>query len=338
MQKSKNINIASFCKLLYNYVNALCGKLKKKGNIKTMQPKTKRSHIVVFLTMITLVFGIPFIIFKDMFNSSLYISEEELPDPLLEPINVEIDGIPEEIAYEDVLCELEETYDSLNDCVEEIKPIINELNSYFQESENALVCSDANKAFNAFAGYYEQYRELLKDIKTYTLTYEDRYEYLQSSIILSPEIVNKEGNEIIEDEEDLSEMYRVAKEKADELFEEDYSLACRLANAEAGGNANTDPREYYAVLGTAENRQKDPDRPDTLYDVIYQPGQYACVEDGNINKEPTETVKMHVKNYMRGLVDFDMPYDVVYQAKSPQGSRPNDPWWISPLGHYFCYK
>lgn len=301
-----------------------------------MQPKTKRSHIVTFLILIMLAFGILFLLLKNRFDTSLYISDVEASDPLLEPINVEIDDIPEEIAYEDVIHELEETYDSLNDCVEEIKPIINELHSYFQESENALVCSDANKAFNAFAKYYEQYRELLKDIKTYTLTYEDRYEYLQSSIILSPEIVNKEGNEIIEDEEDLSEMYKVSKEKADKLFEEDYPLACRLANAEAGGSSA--PEEYYGVIGVAENRIKASYYPDSMYGVIYDPGEYACVDSGSINKKPTEIVKKHVETYMRGLADFDMPDDVIYQAKFPQGSRPNDPWWISPLGHYFCYK
>ncbi|MDE5830619.1 MAG: cell wall hydrolase [Clostridia bacterium] len=302
-----------------------------------MNRKNNGIRVVAFIIVATVILGTPSIVFAGRFDSSQYISDEPTVDKLLEPIIVEVEDVSEEMAYEDVLKELEDAYNSLNESIEEIQPIIKDLYAFYKDSEDSIVCRDANIAFNGFSESYKQYRELLLEIKVCTATYESRYDYLQNSIILDPEVVNKEGYEIIADEENLSEMYRVAKEKADTLFDQDYDLMCRVGFAEAGAKPSADPKEHYAVWGVIDNRVKDNDYPNTTYDVIYS-GAYECVSNGSINKEAPELVKKYAEDYLRGYVDFDMPDDVVYQSRSRQGSKKDDPWWESPLGHYFCRK
>lgn len=305
----------------------------KKG-LSPMEHLKPNMHLAVSIITAIIVFGTLSFIFADRFDSKNYISNELTQDELLEPIFVEVEDIPEEMAYEEVLKELEDTYNSLSKHTEEIQPIINNLYRFYEESENSIVCRDANIAFNEFSESYKRYRELLREIKLCTATYEDRYNYLQTNIILSPDIVNKEGNEIIANEENLSEMYVVAKEKADRLYDEDYDLMCRVGFAEAGAKPSADPKEHYAVWGVIYNRVEDSRFPNTTYDVIYS-GAYACVSDGSINKKAPELVKEYAEDYLRGRVDFDMPEDVVFQSRSKQTSNV---WWESPLGHYFCRK
>lgn len=299
-----------------------------------MQNVNNSTHMPISIITAIVVLGLLSFTFANRFDSSNYISDELTQDELLEPIVVEVEDIPEEIAYEDVLKELEDAYSTLNESTKEIQPIIKDLYGFYEESENSIVCRDANIAFNEFSESYKRYRELLREIKICTTTYESRYEYIQNDIILSPEIVNKEGNKIIEYEENLSEMYVVAKEKADRLFDENYDLMARVGFAEAGAKSSADPKEHYAVWGVIDNRIKDSDYPNTTHGVIYS-GAYDCVSNGNINKEPPELVKRYARDYLRGRVDFDMPDDVIFQAKFKQS---NSVWWESPLGHYFCRK
>lgn len=251
-------------------------------------------YIAVAMFTVICVLGVSFFIFANRFDSRNYITDEITSDVLAEPTIVEGKDISEEMNYEDVLSDLNSSYLSLETAVEEIRPVIRDLKSFYQKSEDASVCPDANKAFNSFSECYNDYRKLLQEIKTCTQTYESRYACLGDdvkSIILDPETANKDGLQIIADEENILDMYTVAKEKADKLFYEDYDLISRLGFAEAGALESADPEEHYAVWEVSYNRVKHEDFPNSLHDVIYQDNAYGCVSNRHLDKEAPDLVK-----------------------------------------------
>lgn len=79
------------------------------------------------------------------------------------------------------------------------------------------------------------------------------------------------------------------------------------------------------------NRVKDDRFPDTIAEVVFQPGQYACTWDGNYYKEPSQETK-EVALY---LLEHGSQIDesVVWQAEFIQGNGVYD-----QIGNmYFCY-
>lgn len=70
-----------------------------------------------------------------------------------------------------------------------------------------------------------------------------------------------------------------------EIAEEDYQaelqlLAC-VVYAEAGNQDMTGKR---LVAGTILNRVDSAAYPNSITEVVYQPGQFSCVKDGNLDK------------------------------------------------------
>ena len=116
------------------------------------------------------------------------------------------------------------------------------------------------------------------------------------------------------------------------IDEEEVDLLAHLIIAEMG--YDTSERAYYYTGSVVLNRMASDEYPDTLYGVIYQrdPIQYACIEDGNINKEPTDVVYEIAEDLLiNGSV---LPENVVYQSEFTQGSGIYD-----IIGNtYFCYQ
>ncbi|MCL6581554.1 MAG: cell wall hydrolase [Firmicutes bacterium] len=71
-----------------------------------------------------------------------------------------------------------------------------------------------------------------------------------------------------------------------ELTENDLLLLARLINGEARGEPYLG---HVAVGAVVVNRLKSDEFPDTVAGVVYQPGQFAVVADGQINLEPSES-------------------------------------------------
>ena len=104
-----------------------------------------------------------------------------------------------------------------------------------------------------------------------------------------------------------------------------------LAHLIAGEAQNCDDTEQRYVASVALNRVADSRFPDTLEEVIYQPGQYACVPDLNFNREPTES---NWKNAQYVLDNgSQLPSSVVWQAGFLQGNG----IYIKTAWHYYCY-
>lgn len=107
--------------------------------------------------------------------------------------------------------------------------------------------------------------------------------------------------------------------------EELYMLAHLLA-----GECQTYSREcQVATASVVINRVNHPSFPDSVKGVIYQPRQYACVRDGNYDREPTPTNWAVAEEVLR--YGSQIPVNVVFQAQFKQG-----PCWKKIDGEYFC--
>lgn len=111
--------------------------------------------------------------------------------------------------------------------------------------------------------------------------------------------------------------------------DEDLELLAHLLNGESGADWCSDEM-VYGVGSVALNRVNSSEFPDTLEEVIYQPGQYACVNDGNFEKEPSERCYQIAEELLLNGSVF--PEDVVFQAEFRQGSEV----YSKVQNMYFC--
>lgn len=119
-------------------------------------------------------------------------------------------------------------------------------------------------------------------------------------------------------------------EKLQEVeYQKELYLLSHLINAEAGSDWCSDDLMRY-VGSVALNRVQHEAFPDSLEEVIYQPGQYACLWDGNFEKEPSERAVRIAKELLEG--GSVLPVDVVFQAEFIQGSG----CYIQEQNTYLC--
>lgn len=110
----------------------------------------------------------------------------------------------------------------------------------------------------------------------------------------------------------------------------DVDLLARLITAEQGYNAGEDA--YYYTASVVWNRMNSDKFPDEMRDVIYQPGQYQCVDNGHIEREYDDLAwEVAVAVLEDGTW---IPENVVYQAEFVQGSGV----WEQVGRTYFCYE
>lgn len=67
------------------------------------------------------------------------------------------------------------------------------------------------------------------------------------------------------------------------------------------------------------NRVNSNRYPDSIKDVVFDKGQYACTWDGNYDKEPSER-SIEVAKYLLEN-GSQIPYYVLYQAEFKQGDE-----------------
>lgn len=134
-------------------------------------------------------------------------------------------------------------------------------------------------------------------------------------LALSICLISSNGNTVYASEQ-LAE-YEQEKGETKLQYEKDLYLLSHLINAEAGSNWCSDALMRY-VGSVALNRVDHAAFPNTLEEVIYQPGQYSCLWDGNFDKVPCDRAIRIAKELLDdGSV---LPSDVVFQAEFPQGS------------------
>lgn len=111
---------------------------------------------------------------------------------------------------------------------------------------------------------------------------------------------------------------------------DDLDLLARLVYAECGSDWCSDQMQQYTA-SVVLNRVKSDLYPNTIHDVIYQEGQYYCVESGGIVLQCNARAIQNARTILEsGSI---IPDDVLYQAEFQQGRG------IYEVigGMYFCY-
>ena len=101
------------------------------------------------------------------------------------------------------------------------------------------------------------------------------------------------------------------------LSDSEEELICRFANAEADENAPIAVK--LGVIRVALNRLADSGYPDSLAEVIFQPGAFECVGNGRINFSFSHSAVVSARDALRlallgrdpteGALNFSPPSD-----------------------------
>ena len=116
-------------------------------------------------------------------------------------------------------------------------------------------------------------------------------------------------------------------------YEDDLYVLSHVITGEAEGCS----RDMKLSVGSVVlNRVSDDRFPDTIAEVVFQDGQYACTWDGNYYREPSQdTIDIAAELLEDGSA---IDESVVWQAEFPQGQGVYDtidsPWGTTM---YFCY-
>lgn len=113
--------------------------------------------------------------------------------------------------------------------------------------------------------------------------------------------------------------------------ERELYLMSHLIMGEAGSDVCSDKNQLY-VASVVMNRVASDEFPDTIEEVIFQDGQYACTWDGNFYRTPNERAIENAKIILQ--YGSMLPSNVVYQSGYPQGSGTHE----KVQTHYFCYR
>lgn len=148
------------------------------------------------------------------------------------------------------------------------------------------------------------------------------------------EIEDVTETDVLELEMDALETEIIAVQPSYSEYELD--LLARLMTAEMGAYWMPDEAQLY-VGSVVLNRVNHESFPNTIYDVIYQAGQYGPVSNGTIYNSPDERA---VKN-ARFLLENGsiLPENVVFQAEFVQGDGVYCQYydWVLCTTTYFCY-
>lgn len=112
--------------------------------------------------------------------------------------------------------------------------------------------------------------------------------------------------------------------------DEDLYILSHVINGEAGSDWISD-EEQLLVGNVVMNRVASDKFPNTIHDVVFQEGQYACTWDGNYEKTPTPRAVENAKKVLQG--ERFCPENVLYQSTSIQG----DGVYKQVDSTYFCY-
>lgn len=123
--------------------------------------------------------------------------------------------------------------------------------------------------------------------------------------------------------------------KQDKYTSADLDMLARLINAEAGSSWISDEWQQHVGM-VVLNRVKSDKFPNTIKDVIYAKGQYACVKNGSFKKAAPQRAIDNAKAVLEGKCE--VPSDVVWQAEFKQGKGVYKKFYNEYTGNYtyFC--
>lgn len=117
-----------------------------------------------------------------------------------------------------------------------------------------------------------------------------------------------------------------------EQYMNDLDLLARLIYAEGGGASWVADDMCYGIGSVALNRVESEFFPSSLEEVIYQQGQYACVNTHWFYEEPNERSLQIADELLNGGSIY--PDNVLFQAEFTQGSGV----YQKIQNMYFCWR
>lgn len=149
-----------------------------------------------------------------------------------------------------------------------------------------------------------------------------------TSEVIEPEAPATQEEAIPEDSDTEEFGKEITYTPAKTYTDNDLYVLSRVIFAEAG---NYSEELQIGVGSVVLNRVTDERFPDTIEEVVFQDGQYACTWDGNYYKEPSEEA-IAVATYLLEN-GSQYPEYVIFQAEFTQGDRV-----YKQVGNtYFCY-
>lgn len=291
--------------------------------------KTTLVGIVFIIQYLLLVFGFTCSSEFKLISLIVKTDESQMQEYFFEKNDVNVDKILE-ISFQ------------MQIILDEYNKELDNMELIFNEELEEIVCSKVNRCYNRLEESYQRLQEISNEFDILIQTYDEKYRFYQNVLIFTNDnnqynyeimCLKKMSNmidEFLAKKDKAINMHSEAKQIADEIFFEYFDLMARIVYAEAGACPAS---EHYLVMNVIENRIESRKFPNTLYGVIYAPGQYAPVQNGSINNKPSESVLQNVENYLRGNIQTGMPSNVFYQAGFVQGDFV---WKHTEVGHYYC--
>ena len=129
-------------------------------------------------------------------------------------------------------------------------------------------------------------------------------------------------------QEETTEETTIQEETVNSYSDTDLYNLTHLIYGESSGCSY----EHQLYVGSVVlNRVNDNRFPNTIEDVIFQKGQYACIYDGNFNKLPDTQAETVAKFLLEN--GSQIPENVIFQANFIQGKGV----WKQIGNTYFCY-
>lgn len=190
--------------------------------------------------------------------------------------------------------------------------------------------------FDPNVNYMAKIRHALKDGGTYALQVGAIYEQ-QRNLKIEKEKADYPKTSYFTDYTTAAEILEaIERDSKPKYTEEDLDLLARIINAEAG--CTWIPDWVQRMVGSVVlNRVNSVHFPNTIREVIYQPGQYGPVYNGSINMTPSQRV---IENARYILENGSIcPANVTGQNGIITGSGLYTSYYDSILGTtiYFCY-
>lgn len=147
-----------------------------------------------------------------------------------------------------------------------------------------------------------------------------------SPIVIEENLEQKENAEI--------EITFLENENSQWWSDEDLKLLAKLVFCEAGSDEISDEHQQL-VAQVVINRVRDDRFPNTISEVIYQKGQYACVGNERWNSE--EIPERCYSNALKALNgEVQAPKNLIFQANFEQGTEIYKIFKTSYSITYFC--
>ena len=109
--------------------------------------------------------------------------------------------------------------------------------------------------------------------------------------------------------------------------EEDLNTMAHLL----AGECHSLPDDEQMYVGSVVlNRVKSDEFPNTIEEVVFQEGQYACVKDGNYYRKPTDSNWENARRLLEN--DSVLPDDVLFQSTCEQSVEV----YLKTKYHYYC--